>query len=251
MRRPLLATVALSLVALLLGWETRQALQAPPGRQETAAPAAWQPGVSAPDPEPAPDPTAVVAAVVARPLFRPDRQPFREQSASAAPSRNYDAELSRFTLLGVLGFGEEPVGVVTGKTGNKTDRWEVKAGDALPGFTVQEVGMEGLRLISDGREFLLPLYAGAPTAAAGALRTETPAPGRRRVRRRPRRERPFRRNRPPRRARRRGPRRRSRGRPPLRRPGRRRPCRRGSARDDDERYAWKRSKITKERGEDE
>jgi hypothetical protein len=116
----------------------------------------------------------VVAAVVARPLFRPDRLPFREQSASAAPARNYDAELSRFTLLGVLGFGEEPVGVVTGKTGNKTDRWEVKAGDALPGFTVREVGMEGLRLISDGREFLLPLYAGAPTVAAGALRTETP-----------------------------------------------------------------------------
>jgi hypothetical protein len=173
-RRPLLATVALSLVALLLGWETRQALQAPPARPETAAPAAWQPGVSAPDPEPAPDPTPVVAAVVARPLFRPDRLPFREQSVSAAPARNYDAELSRFTLLGVLGFGEEPVGVVTGKTGNKTDRWEVKAGDALPGFTVQEVGIEGLRLTSDGKEFLLPLYAGAPTAAAGALRTETP-----------------------------------------------------------------------------
>jgi hypothetical protein len=176
-RRPALATLALSLLALLFGWETRLALQeAPAGKDNvtSATTGAWQPGVPAPDPQPPPDPTPVVAAVVARPLFRPDRQPFREQSASAAPARNYDAELSRLTLLGVLGFGEEPVGVVTGKTGNKTDRWEVKAGDALPGFTVQEVGMEGLRLTADGKEFLLPLYAGAPTAAAGALRTEAP-----------------------------------------------------------------------------
>ena len=177
MRRPSLATLALSLLALLLGWETRQALRATPGGQDnvTTAPAGtWQPGVSAPDPQSPPDPTPVVAAVMARPLFRPDRQPFREQAASSAPARNYETELSRFTLLGVLGFGEEPVGVVTGKTGNKTDRWELKAGDALPGFTVKEVGMEGLRLTADGREFLLPLYGGAPTAAGGALRTETP-----------------------------------------------------------------------------
>jgi len=169
-RRPALATLALSLLALLFGWETRQALLATPGGQDNAASApagTWQPGVSAPDPQPPPDPTPAAAAVTARPLFRPDRQPFRED-ASKAPARNYETELSRFMLLGVLGFGEEPVGVVTGKTGNKTDRWELKAGDALPGFTVKEVGMEGLRLTSDGREFLLPLYAGAPTAAPGA-----------------------------------------------------------------------------------
>ena len=49
----------------------------------------------------------------------------------------------------------------------------MKAGDALPGFTVKEVGVEGLLLTADGREFLLPLYAGAPTAAGGAVRTET------------------------------------------------------------------------------
>jgi len=176
-RRPALATLALFLLALLFGWEARQALRATPGGQDNAATTvagAWQPGVAAPDPQPPPDPTPAAAAVVARPLFRPDRQPFREKAASAAPARNYDSELSRFMLLGIFGFGEEPMGVVTGKTGNKTDRWEVKVGDALPGFTVQEVGMEGLRLTSDGREFLLPLYAGAPTAAPGALRTESP-----------------------------------------------------------------------------
>jgi hypothetical protein len=175
-RRPALATLALSMLALLFGWETRQALLATPGGQDNAVSATagiWKPGVPTPDPHPPRDPMPTAAAVVARPLFRPDRQPFRED-ASKVPARNYETELSRFMLLGVLGFGEEPVGVVTAKTGNKTDRWELKAGDALPGFKVKEVGMEGLRLTSDGREFLLPLYAGPPTAAAGAVRTEVP-----------------------------------------------------------------------------
>ena len=180
MKRPALATLALSLLALLFGWETRQALRGAPGGQDNAATApagAWQPGVPALDPQPPPDPTSASAAVAARPLFRPDRQPFREQQAAApVAARNYESELSRFTLLGVFGFGAEPVGVVTGKTGNKTDRWELKAGDVLPGFAVKEVGIDGMRLTADGREFLLPLYAGAPTAATGALRTEAPRP---------------------------------------------------------------------------
>jgi len=174
-RRPLLLTLGFSLLAFFFFWETRQALRGTPvGRDNasTTSAGSWHPGAPAPDPAPPADPAPMVAAVAARPLFRADRQPFREQAASAVAARNYDTELARFTLLGVLAFGEEPVGVVTGKTGNKTDRWELKAGDALPGFTVKEVGMEGLRLTSDGREFLLPLYAGAPTAAGGAVRTE-------------------------------------------------------------------------------
>jgi hypothetical protein len=173
MRRPALVILALSLLALLFGWETRLALQeAPSGPDNTATAGAWQPGVAVPDPQPPPDLTPAAAVVSARPLFRPDRQPFREQGPGAA--RNYESELSRYSLLGVLGFGEEPVGVVVGKAGNKGERWELKAGDSLPGFTVKEVGMEGMRLTADGQEFLLPLYAGAPTAATGALRTETP-----------------------------------------------------------------------------
>lgn len=173
MRRPALATLALGLLALLFGWETRQALQATPGGRDNAAPVgAWQPGVTALDPEPPPDPTPVVSAIASRPLFRQDRQPFREEAAGAS-ARNHEAELSRYTLLGVLGFGEAPYGVVVGKGGNKGERWEVKKGDSLQGFTVEEVGMDGLRLTADGREFLLPLYAGAPTATGGAVRTGT------------------------------------------------------------------------------
>jgi hypothetical protein len=176
MKRPVPLSLALFLLALLFGWKTQQALEAVPAGADnavTAATGSWQPGVPALDPPPPPDTTQTAAAIAARPLFRPDRQPFREQTGASA-ARNYETELSRFTLLGVLAFGEVPVGVVAGKTGNKTDRWELKAGDALPGFTVKEVGMDGLLLTADGREFLLPLYAGPPTAAAGALRTEIP-----------------------------------------------------------------------------
>ncbi len=175
MRRPAFATLALFLLALLFGWETRQALQETLGIRDNSVmvPArTWQPGVSAPDPQPPLDPMPTVAAVTARPLFRQDRQPFREQSG--ASGRNYEAELSGYTLQGVLGFGDAPVGVVTGKAGNKGGRWEVKKGDLLGGFKVLEVGMEGLRLTADSREFLLPLYAGPPPAATGAIRTEVP-----------------------------------------------------------------------------
>jgi len=176
MRRPALATLALSLLALLLGWETRQALLATPGGQENAvsAPAGvWKPGVPTSDPQPPRDPMPTAAAVVARPLFRPDRQPFREGSAGV-PARNYEAELSRFTLLGVLSFGDALKGLVVSRSGARTDRWEVKAGESFPGFTVKEVRTDGLLVTADDREFQLPLYAGSPTATGGALRTDVP-----------------------------------------------------------------------------
>ena len=173
MRRQTFAILAILLLALLFGWETRQALRATPGGPDNAVTAqagVWRPGTSAPDPPSPPDPTLVAAAISSRPLFRQDRQPFREDAASA---RNFEMELARYTLLGVLGIGGAPYGVVVGKGGNKGERWEVMRGDSLQGFTVKEVGVDGLRLTADGREFLLPLYAGAPTTAGGAVRTET------------------------------------------------------------------------------
>ncbi len=175
MRRPALATLALSLLALLFGWETRQALLATPGGQDNAvsAPAGvWKPGVPTPDPQPPRDPMPTAAAVVARPLFRPDRQPFRE--GAGVPARNYEGELSRFSLLGVLSFGDSLKGLVVSRSGARTDRWEVKAGDTFPGFTVKEVRTDGLLVTADEREFQLPLYAGSPTAPGGALRTDVP-----------------------------------------------------------------------------
>jgi hypothetical protein len=176
-KRPALLTLALLLLAAFFGWETRQALVSAPGGQGEAAGQrqdAWRPGAPAPDPAPHPDLGPTATAVAARPLFRPDRQPFREQSVSAAPARNYDAELSRFTLLGVLDFGDGLKGVVVSKAGTRTDRWELRAGDTLPGFAVKEVRAEGLLLTADDRELTLPLYAGSPTASGSALRTDVP-----------------------------------------------------------------------------
>ena len=174
MKRPALVSLALFLLALFFGWETRQALLAVPGAPDNAAKAtteSWRPGLPALDPEPPADPAPAAAAAAARPLFRPDRQPFREAS-TGVPARNYEAELSRFTLLGVLSFGGELRGVVSSRSGARTDRWELKAGEMLPGFTVKEVRTDSLLVTADGREFQLPLYAGSPTATGGALRTD-------------------------------------------------------------------------------
>jgi hypothetical protein len=117
------------------------------------------------------------STVVARPVFRPDRRPHQGDSGTA-PTRNYESELAQYTVLGVLMTGDEKKAVVVSKGANKGERWEVGAGDSLAGFTVKEVGEDGLILAADGKEFPLPLYAGGPKAVGRApLRTEVaPAP---------------------------------------------------------------------------
>jgi hypothetical protein len=113
------------------------------------------------------DLSAPVASIVARPLFRPDRKAYREEAVQV-PRRNYEAELTRFKLLGVLLLGKDRKGIVVGKGGTgREERWEVMPGDSLPGFTVKEIGTDGVTLTADGREFLLPLYAGAPKGPTG------------------------------------------------------------------------------------
>jgi len=182
MKKPALLALLLAFAALFFGWETWRAWQGAAGAQYAKAPMAqgvWHPGAVSPDPTPPADLSAAVSAVVGRPLFRQDRQPFREASAGI-PARNYEAELSRYTLLGVLSFGDGLKGMVVSKNGGKTDRWELKAGESLPGFMVKEVRIDSLLVTADEREFQLPLYAGSPNAAGGALRTDvlktSPAP---------------------------------------------------------------------------
>ena len=177
MRKPSLLALALAVLALFFGWRVQQALDAPPSAGDNAARAAatgWQPGAPAPDPPPPPDTAAAVGAVKSRPLFRADRRPFTEAVAGAVPARNFDAELSKLSLIGILAIGGDPKGIVVGKGGTRSERWEVKAGDELPGFRVKEVRTDGLAVTAEDREFLLPLYAGPPTAAGGSVRTEAP-----------------------------------------------------------------------------
>jgi hypothetical protein len=177
MRKPYLLALAFALLALFFGWRVQQALDAPPTAGDNAARAAatgWQPGAPAPDPPPPPDTAAAVGAVKNRPLFRADRRPFTEAVAGAVPARNFDAELSKLSLIGILAIGDDPKGIVVSKGGTRSERWEVKAGDELPGFRVKEVRTDGLTVTAEDREFLLPLYAGPPTAAGGPVRTEAP-----------------------------------------------------------------------------
>lgn len=176
MRKPYLLALALALLALFFGWRMQQALDAaPPAGDNAVRPAStgWQPGAPVPDPPPPPDTATAVAAVKNRPLFRADRQPFTD--AAGASGRNFDAELSRLSLIGIMAIGEEQKAIVVSKGGTRSERWEVKAGGELPGFRVKEIRTDGLTVTAEGREFLLPLYAGPPTTAGGgAVRTEVP-----------------------------------------------------------------------------
>jgi len=181
MRKPYLLALALSLLALYFGWRMRQAMDATPSAGDNVARAAatgWQPGAPTPDPPPPPETASAVAAVKNRPLFRADRRPYTEAAATA---RNFDAELARLSLIGIMVIGDDRKGIVVSKGGPRTERWEVKVGDELSGFQVKEVRTDGLAVTAEEREFLLPLYAGPPTASGGGpVRTEAvrkePAP---------------------------------------------------------------------------
>jgi hypothetical protein len=180
MNRPRFLIPILAFAAIFFGWRAYEAWTRPLGVAGTppSDPAAVPIGVSQEEGLPPPDLSAPVASIVARPVFRPDRQPFREDAVKI-PQRNYEAELSRFTLLGVLLLGKDRKGVVVGKgAAGRDDRWEVAPGDSLPGFGVKEVGTEGLTLTADGREFLLPLYAGGPKGPPGKapVRTDVAPP---------------------------------------------------------------------------
>ncbi len=177
MNRPGFLIPILAFAAIFFGWRAYEAWTGPLGAAgpPPPIPAAVPIGVSQEEGSPPPDLTAPVASIVARPVFRPDRRQFREETAAQTPKRNYEAELGRFTLLGVLLLGKEKKGVVVGKGGaGRDERWEVAPGDSLPGFIVKDVGTEGVTITADDREFLLPLYAGGPKGQPGQapVRTE-------------------------------------------------------------------------------
>lgn len=175
MTRPGLLIPVLAIAALFFGWRTYEAWTGPAGATgpPPAGPAPVPIGVAPEETIPAMDLSAPMASIMARPLFRPDRKPYREEAVQV-PRRNYEAELTRLTLLGVLLLGKDKRGVVVGRSGTgREERWEVGPGDTLPGFIVKDVGAEGLTLIADDRELLLPLYAGAPKGPTGQAPVRT------------------------------------------------------------------------------
>jgi len=165
--------------AVFFGWEAYRAWTGPllPGAETPPAEAFSLPAATIPQAGPGDAVYPGLSSIVARPVFRPDRRPYLEGSAGF-PQKNYEAELSKFTVLGVLMMGDEKKAIVVSKGSGATDRWEVEAGDSLGDFTVKEVAPDGLTLVADKREFTLPLYAGGPKSSGGTpLRTEvTPAP---------------------------------------------------------------------------
>jgi len=180
MRRPALWISAFLLLSVFFGWKTWGVLTTPleSGKPGAADGPMLSPGGGDRDPLPGADLASAVPSIVARPVFRSDRRPFEEGGDSpAGPSREWAKELQRFTVLGVILFQDANLAVISGKTAGGTERFEVGAGDSLSGFTVKEVREDGVLLTADGKEFLLPLYAGAPKAPArGGLRTEVAVP---------------------------------------------------------------------------
>lgn len=174
MNRAALRIVVCAAAAIFFGWQAYRAwteavlpAEEPRARETFSRPAAAIPPAVPGDAVP-----SGLSPIVARPVFRPDRRPFQEDSPGV-PQRNYEAELARYTLIGVLMAGEEKKAVVVSKGPGQDERWEVGAGDDLPGFTVKEVGIDGLVLMADGKEYTLPLYAGGPKSAGGTpIRTE-------------------------------------------------------------------------------
>lgn len=176
MNRATLFILVLASLACVFGWETYQAWTMPVLPADGPSPTeAFSLPSSAELPQGALGGNAggALASVLERPVFRPDRRPYRPET-SAAPMRRYEAELARFTVLGVLMMEDARKALVVGKGAG--ERWEVGAGDKLPGFTVKEITPDGLVLSADDREFTLPLYAGGPKATGGALRTEVSPP---------------------------------------------------------------------------
>ncbi len=183
MRRPAFWILLFAFAASVFGWETYSAWTAAPLPADPPAAgftAPSRPGAIGDNGSRASDPGLLVAVIAARPLFRPGREPFHE-NAAVAVQRNYDAELAGFSLIGVLLQGDTQRGIVLATAPGAKNRWEVAPGDSLPGFTVKDVQEDALVVVADGKEFLLPLYAGGPKGQPGGpLRTEasaTPAPG--------------------------------------------------------------------------
>ncbi len=176
MNRQALWILVFAFATVFFGWKTYQALTGPvlPGEVPPAG-AAISPFSAAAQPQKGPEDAAHsgLSSLLARPVFRPDRRP--QEGSAEGPQTNYESELSRYTVLGVLMVNDNMVALVVGKGASKGERWEVGAGDSLSGFKVKEVSEDGLVLMANDREFTLPLYAGGPKAVGRTpLRTEVP-----------------------------------------------------------------------------
>lgn len=173
MRRSGLLIPAVGLLAAFFGWKCYAVWTEPfpPPLRSTGEAAGFFPSASPAAPARSADLSAAVSLVTVRPVFRPDRTLFAKSDSVAA--RNYDAELNRYTVLGILGGEEGRKAIVAGGASGKSERYEVGPGEGFPGFTVKEVRENEVLVLADNVEFALPLYAGGPKGTVEAARTDT------------------------------------------------------------------------------
>ena len=172
MRRPALLIIALCLIGILFGWKAQKAWFSPPPVIDSAKRPAIDLGPGELGPAPWRDLAGAAAAISSRSLFRPDRSFFGAGESGSGDGQGQNQDLSRLSMIGLMTFGGGMKGIVISNDNPQAERLELKAGDSLLGFKVKEVRMDGIVLISDERQVLLPLYAGPPTVGEGSLRSQ-------------------------------------------------------------------------------
>ncbi|MCL1926520.1 MAG: general secretion pathway protein GspB [Syntrophorhabdaceae bacterium] len=167
MRNPKLLIIALCLIGVLFGWKAQKAWFSPPAAINPTKHPSIDLGLDDLSPVPRKDLVSAVAAVSGRPLFRPDRSFFSEDTPGD------ERDLSNLSMIGLMTLGGKTKGIVISKSSNPhTERWELQEGDSLLRFKVKEIREDGIVLVSEGREVLLPLYAGSPTVDEKSLRSQ-------------------------------------------------------------------------------
>jgi len=174
MKSPALLIVALCSLGVFFGWKAQKAWFSPPPVVDSAKHTGIDLGPVDMSPVMRRDLSSAAAAISTRSLFRPDRSYFSEGEPGD------ERDLSRLSMIGLMTFGGKLKGIVVANDNPRSERWELQVGDSLLKFKVKEIREDGIVLVSDGREFLLHLYAGSPTVDEKSLRsqnTKTPYRG--------------------------------------------------------------------------
>jgi len=171
MRSPALPIIALCSICILFGWKAQKAWFSPPPAVDYAKNQSIDIGPNEPGSVPWRDLVGAVNVISSRSLFRPDRS-FFGAGESGEDGKGGNQNLSRLSMIGLMTFGGGMKGIVIDTGNPQSERWEVQAGDSLLGFKVKEVRMDGIVLVTDGRQVMLPLYAGPPTVDERSLRSQ-------------------------------------------------------------------------------
>jgi len=166
MKNSALLIIVLCSISVLFGWKAQKAWFSPTVAIDSAKRPSIDLGPVDLSPVLRKDLYSSVAAISTRSLFRPDRSFFSEGEPGD------ERDLARLSMIGLMTFGGKIKGIVIAKDNPQSERWELQEGDSFMRFKVKEVKENGIVLVTDGKELLLPLYAGSPAADESSLRTQ-------------------------------------------------------------------------------